>query len=48
MRYGISMTFAGAACHVGVFHPLVRGTTSVVLYPTFDVKMMAKALQDEK
>ncbi|XP_072046112.1 medium-chain acyl-CoA ligase ACSF2, mitochondrial-like [Amphiura filiformis] len=42
------MTFAGSGCYVSTFLPLVRGCTTVVLYPVFDVHTMAKALQDEQ
>ncbi len=47
-RFASTMTFAGTACYISTFLPLVRGCTTVVLYPAFDVTSMAKAIQDER
>ncbi|XP_072041310.1 medium-chain acyl-CoA ligase ACSF2, mitochondrial-like [Amphiura filiformis] len=48
VRFGITMTFSSSGSFIGTFLPLVRGCTSVILYPDFTVEAMAKALQDER
>ena len=42
------MSFGGSTTVSPTYLPIIRGCTSIVLYPDFDPKMMADAIQNEK
>ncbi|XP_072022838.1 medium-chain acyl-CoA ligase ACSF2, mitochondrial-like [Amphiura filiformis] len=41
-------TFAAVNSWLGTYLPIVRGSTSIVLFPTFNAQIMAEALQNER
>ncbi|XP_072033895.1 medium-chain acyl-CoA ligase ACSF2, mitochondrial-like [Amphiura filiformis] len=45
-RFMAGITFSGGL--FGVFLPLIRGCTTIVLYPIFDAEIMAEAIQNER
>ncbi|XP_072028254.1 medium-chain acyl-CoA ligase ACSF2, mitochondrial-like [Amphiura filiformis] len=47
-RYALIMSFGGLGAQVGALMPMIKGSTTIIVGPTYDTQLLVNAIQSER